>query len=65
MKTGHPVVNGITGYVSPEAFMHFKALLGKFSLVNKDLYYKLSVAVALFLSCRLRGFSFLPLNMKF
>jgi hypothetical protein len=42
----------------PEAFMHFKALLGKFSLVNKDLYYKLSVAVALFFFLPVAGFLF-------
>jgi hypothetical protein len=49
----------------PEAFMRFKALFGKFSLVNKDLYYKLSVAFSLFFIVPVAGFLFFAVKHEF
>jgi len=44
--------------------MHFKAMLGKFSLVNKDLYYKLSVSVAMFFVVPVAGFLFFAVKYE-
>jgi len=44
--------------------MNFRALFGKFSLVNKDLYYKLSVAFALFFIVPVTGFLFFAIKYE-
>ena len=44
--------------------MNFKTLLGKFSLVNKDLYYKLSVAFAVFFIVPVAGFLFFAVKYE-
>ena len=44
--------------------MNFKKLLGKFSLVNKDLYYKLSVAFAVFFIVPVAWFLFFAIKYE-
>ena len=44
--------------------MNFKALLGKFSFVDKDLYYRLSVAFAVFFIVPVVGFLFFAVKYE-